>query len=275
MIKTMKMKAASMTLGLCVGTLITLGFNIPTHAKSVGQASCGTITQGVLGTTPITKAVLESTPTGYIFRFTWKNNQNIWSLTPNLAITEAYTLDPKAPDGKGNWKVRGENIVKINPEGSFNISILTSSKNWCEFKGKLTFARGAKEQLFNSNSNSNKKRSALPKPSDRISTSHNSSEAPASNNNNGSSNCQNNDRIFVTAETENFSIAICGKSKPTYYLGTGKNNGSSIRLPLASIGTKKYTIKNGNVSYILTPQYLKIVENGKILQTDKVITSQW
>ena len=160
-----------MTLGLCVGSLIIFGLSIPTHAKSVGQASCGNTIEGYLGKTPITKAILESSTTGYLFRFTWKNSQHIWILNPNLAITEAYTLDSKAPDGKGIWNIFGDNIVKINSDGSFNIAMMVSSRSGCEFKGKLTFAKGTKEQLFNSNST--KKRSALPEPYNQISTTAN------------------------------------------------------------------------------------------------------
>jgi LCCL domain len=101
------------------------------------------------------------------------------------------------------------------------------------------------------------------------------SEPPTDNVANTSSNCQEADRTFVTAETNNFFLFICGKNKPTYYIGTAKNNSGSIRLPISSTGTKKYTIKNGNASYTLTPQNLTITQNGRVIQKDPILSSQW
>ncbi len=92
---------------------------------------------------------------------------------------------------------------------------------------------------------------------------------------NTSSNCQEADQTFVTAETNNFFLFICGKNKPTYYIGTAKNNSGSIRLPISSTGTKKYTVKNGNASYTLTPQNLTITQNGRVIQKDPILSSQW
>jgi hypothetical protein len=101
------------------------------------------------------------------------------------------------------------------------------------------------------------------------------SEPSTDNVANTSSNCQEADRTFVTAETNNFFLFICGKNKPTYYIGTAKNNSGSIRLPISSSGTKKYTIKNGNAAYTLTPQNLTITQNGRVIQKDPILSSQW
>jgi LCCL domain len=101
------------------------------------------------------------------------------------------------------------------------------------------------------------------------------SEPPTDNVANTSSNCQEADQTFVTAETNNFFLFICGKNKPTYYIGTAKNNSGSIRLPISSTGTKKYTIKNGKASYTLTPQNLTITQNGRVIQKDPILSSQW
>jgi LCCL domain len=88
-------------------------------------------------------------------------------------------------------------------------------------------------------------------------------------------NCQDDDRAFVIAETRNFFVSICGKNKPSYYIGTAKDTGSSIRLSVSSSSAKKYTIKNRGVAYVLTPQSLTITQNGKVLQQDPIISSQW
>jgi hypothetical protein len=97
--------------------------------------------------------------------------------------------------------------------------------------------------------------------------------------NNPSSNqvgrCQDDERAFVTAETKNFFVYICGKNKPTYYIGIAKDNSGTIRLSVSSASTKKYIIKNRGVAYILTPQVLTITQNGKVLQQDPIISSQW
>jgi hypothetical protein len=84
------------------------------------------------------------------------------------------------------------------------------------------------------------------------------------------SNCPSGKKTFVTAETKNFLIYICGDDRPTEYIGMAKNGGSSISLPVSAAEPDRFTIKNKNVTYILTPQFLTITENGKTLQQDSI-----
>jgi hypothetical protein len=146
----MKRKILSIATFSFFFTVIITALENPAYAKSLGQAVCGNTRSGDLGTTPITKAILESTKMGYLFRFTWKSSRTVWILNPELVITEAYTLTPKAPNGKGNWNIRvyDGTPVKISPNGSFSIAMMVSSRSGCEFKGNLTFGKGVKEKLF-------------------------------------------------------------------------------------------------------------------------------
>jgi hypothetical protein len=82
------------------------------------------------------------------------------------------------------------------------------------------------------------------------------------------STCPNGEKTFLAAETNNFDIAICGKNKPTHYVGKSKQGGSSIKLPLSKASQDRYIAKNGNVNYIVTPKYLSIVQNGRTIQQD-------
>jgi hypothetical protein len=84
------------------------------------------------------------------------------------------------------------------------------------------------------------------------------------------SNCPSGKKTFVTAETKNFLIYICGDDRPTEYIGMAKNGGSSISLPISAAAPDRFIIKNSNVTYILTPQFLTITENGKTLQQDSI-----
>jgi hypothetical protein len=88
------------------------------------------------------------------------------------------------------------------------------------------------------------------------------------------STCDDGEKTFLAAETDNFNIAICGKNKPTHYVGKSKQGGSSIKLPLSKASQDRYIAKNGNVNYIVTPKYLTIVQNGRTIQQDALTISK-
>jgi hypothetical protein len=54
------------------------------------------------------------------------------------------------------------------------------------------------------------------------------------------STCDDGEKTFLAAETNNFDIAICGKNKPTHYVGKSKQGGSSIKLPLSKASQDRY-----------------------------------
>jgi hypothetical protein len=89
------------------------------------------------------------------------------------------------------------------------------------------------------------------------------------------SNCPDRSKQFVAGETDSFNIYICGKNRPTQYIGVAKDNGSSIRLNLASASKGKYVAKNGTTAYTMTRNNLKITQNGRVLQTQPLRVSQW
>jgi hypothetical protein len=88
------------------------------------------------------------------------------------------------------------------------------------------------------------------------------------------STCTDGEKTFLAAETNNFEIAICGKNKPTHYIGKSKQGGSSIKLPLSAASRDRYIAKNGNVNYIVTSKYLTIVQNGRTIQQDALRISK-
>jgi hypothetical protein len=89
-----------------------------------------------------------------------------------------------------------------------------------------------------------------------------------------SSTCDDDEKTFLAAETNNFDITICGKNKPTHYVGKSKQGGSSIKLPLSKASQDRYIAKNGNVNYIVTSKYLSIVQNGRTIQQDALTVSK-
>jgi hypothetical protein len=89
------------------------------------------------------------------------------------------------------------------------------------------------------------------------------------------SNCPDRSQQFVAGETDSFNIYICGQNRPTQYIGVAKDNGSSIRLNLASASKGKYVAKNGTTDYTVTRNSLKITQNGRVLQTQPLRVSQW
>jgi hypothetical protein len=89
-----------------------------------------------------------------------------------------------------------------------------------------------------------------------------------------SSTCEDGEKTFLAGETNNFDIAICGKNKPTHYVGKAKQGGGSIKLPLSKASQDRYVAKNGNVNYVVTPKYLSIVQNGRTIQQDDLTISK-
>jgi LCCL domain len=164
-------------------------------------------------------------------------------------------------------------IISNKKGGRVTVFIRPGANNY-----RGTTRNGIKSQSYSSYDSSFsfvKKRNSASIESPNQTIADTPSEPSTDNVANTSSNCQEADRTFVTAETNNFFLFICGKNKPTYYIGTAKNNSGSIRLPISSSSTKKYTIKNGNAAYTLTPQNLTITQNGKVIQKDPILSSQW
>jgi hypothetical protein len=96
----------------------------------------------------------------------------------------------------------------------------------------------------------------------------NTTDTASNSTSNFSSTCPDGEKTFLAAETINFDIAICGKNKPTHYVGKSKQGGGSIKLPLSKASKDRYIAKNGNVNYVITPKYLTIVQNGRTIQED-------
>ena len=81
-----------------------------------------------------------------------------------------------------------------------------------------------------------------------------------------------NDTTHARAVTKRFYVNICGsRSTPDRYVGSSKN-GQSIILPLKSYGNGTYTANNGKIRYTLTPNYLKVTENGRVIVKEKIVS---
>lgn len=84
--------------------------------------------------------------------------------------------------------------------------------------------------------------------------------------------CPLNTKTFVSAETNNFFVYICGVSTPTSYVGIAKSGGASIRLPLSQKYGDRLIATNGDFTYTITPQILTITQNNITVQEDSVIS---
>ncbi|GFE70074.1 hypothetical protein [Chroococcus sp. FPU101] len=75
---------------------------------------------------------------------------------------------------------------------------------------------------------------------------------------------------FVTAETANFYIYICGGDLPNTYFGVAKNSKTGgIILPLQSYSKDQFVAVNGNVRYTLTRHQLIVTRQGKVILKEK------
>ncbi|MGK7873233.1 MAG: hypothetical protein AB4426_07950 [Xenococcaceae cyanobacterium] len=65
--------------------------------------------------------------------------------------------------------------------------------------------------------------------------------------------CQENESLFIVAETKGFWVNICGGDLPHTYVGVSKANDNSIRLPLNDYDQQGnyFEAINGNITYLL------------------------
>lgn len=90
--------------------------------------------------------------------------------------------------------------------------------------------------------------------------------------------CKSEESLFLSAETKNFWVNICGGDLPHYYIGVSKRNGKRIRLKLNDYDAKGdyFSANNGNVNYLIifnTPKgnFLTVTEGKKELVREPLI----
>lgn len=91
--------------------------------------------------------------------------------------------------------------------------------------------------------------------------------------------CKPEESLFLSAETKNFWLNICGGDLPHYYVGVSKKNGKRIRLALDDYDPKGdyFSAYNGNVNYLIifnTPKgsFLTVTEGKKELFREPLIS---
>ena len=113
---------------------------VHTFAESLGEENCENTRTGRKSSSPIKRAILKSSKTGYVFGFTKGRDQIILFLNNDLFITEAYILDPKNSSNKtAYWfpKLYKNSRLDIKKNGDFSFTI-SGERAYCSFRGKLT-----------------------------------------------------------------------------------------------------------------------------------------
>lgn len=77
---------------------------------------------------------------------------------------------------------------------------------------------------------------------------------------------------FVSAETKNYLVYICGGDNPNTYVGMAKNGGNSISLPLQSYSRDRFVAVNGDTRYTLTRTELIVTQKGRVIVRQR---AQW
>lgn len=77
---------------------------------------------------------------------------------------------------------------------------------------------------------------------------------------------------FVSAETKNYLVYICGGDNPNTYVGMAKNGGNSISLPLQTVARDRFVAVNGDTRYTLTRTELIVTQKGRVLVRER---AQW
>jgi hypothetical protein len=75
---------------------------------------------------------------------------------------------------------------------------------------------------------------------------------------------------FVHAVTKNFDVYICGGDTPYEYVGVSKKNGKKVILNLVkSPDDYTYIAVSGTNRYLLTRNYLKVTNKGRVTVNEK------
>jgi hypothetical protein len=82
--------------------------------------------------------------------------------------------------------------------------------------------------------------------------------------------CPSGKKTFVTAHTKNHWIHICGDEQPTDFIGHSKTDKGGIVLPLTESQHDQFIAENGDVVYTLTPEFIIVTQNGRILRQDLI-----
>ncbi|MBW4624980.1 MAG: CHAT domain-containing protein [Brasilonema octagenarum HA4186-MV1] len=92
---------------------------------------------------PIKRATLESTLQGFNLRIVESGNEDLLKLDNNLVVQSAST------DGSPwNLSAYTKDPFTINSDGSFEITMMVSSRSICSYSGKLEFLGDAKQKLL-------------------------------------------------------------------------------------------------------------------------------
>jgi CHAT domain-containing protein len=112
--------------------------------QAVGQASCGSIRRDQLNNvaSPIKRATLESTERGFNLRLVESEAEILLELDNNLVVQAASTNGIP-------WSLVSydKQPFTINPDGSFEMTMMQSTRTGCSFTGKLEFLGNAKQKV--------------------------------------------------------------------------------------------------------------------------------
>jgi len=76
--------------------------------------------------------------------------------------------------------------------------------------------------------------------------------------------------LYVTAETKNFLVYICGGDLPNTYVGLAKNGTTGvITLPLQSYTRDRFVAVNGDTRYTLTRNELTVTRNRRVILRER------
>jgi serine/threonine protein kinase, bacterial len=207
-----------------------------------------------------------------------------------LQQTQYVAPQPTGRGGgiQGNPLVAG--VIGVLVGGGLIAGGLILGRNFTDSSSTTTKASPVSEKIDPKSStsvNSNLANSASPAPANNVNTGGNNPSPSPTNSfvepirpspspslsKISNSSCLS-DKTFVSAETKNFSVYICGSISPTSYVGVDKRNGKKIILPLSSNQGDKFIAKNGIYTYTITNQSLIVEEGGKMLLKESTTSYQ-
>lgn len=74
---------------------------------------------------------------------------------------------------------------------------------------------------------------------------------------------------FISAETKNYLVYICGGDNPNTYVGIAKNAGNMVSLPLQSSSNDQFVAVNGDTRYTLTRTQLTVTQKGRVIVRER------
>jgi lipoprotein NlpD len=79
---------------------------------------------------------------------------------------------------------------------------------------------------------------------------------------------------LISGETANVRVKVCQENGQLFYIGQLKQDPNQpVKLPALNVGNSRYRADNGSFSYLVSPEGVEVLRNGRPFRSDSFYTS--